>query len=119
MFMSHTVSLVLACPSTGNLANAVAAGNVNLPTGILWGPHRALRVIYSHAFNACRHHHATDDGAHSKSRAQYRIAQLYTLCRARVVDATLMFQMFWIKNDSTGSPTETVTLCNDPSEQDG
>jgi len=26
------------------VANAVAAGNVNLPTGILWGPHRAYTV---------------------------------------------------------------------------
>src|SRR5256885_4501074 len=26
------------------VSNAVAAGNVNLPTGILWGPHRAFTV---------------------------------------------------------------------------
>src|SRR6266542_4284824 len=27
------------------VADAVAAGNVNLPTGILWGPHRAYTVL--------------------------------------------------------------------------
>src|SRR3989442_12158815 len=26
------------------VASAVAAGNVNLPTGVLWGPHRAYTV---------------------------------------------------------------------------
>ncbi len=36
----------LASRSLGidEVSNAVAAGNVNLPTGILWGPHRAFTV---------------------------------------------------------------------------
>jgi hydrophobic/amphiphilic exporter-1 (mainly G- bacteria), HAE1 family len=36
----------LATRSLGidEVANAIAAGNVNLPTGILWGPHRAYTV---------------------------------------------------------------------------
>src|SRR5258705_8961745 len=30
--------------SIDEVSDAVAAGNVNLPTGILWGPHRAYTV---------------------------------------------------------------------------
>src|SRR5205823_6208067 len=40
----HPKALAARSLGIDEVSNAVAAGNVNLPTGILWGPHRAFTV---------------------------------------------------------------------------
>src|SRR5947199_8336429 len=40
----HPKALATRTIGIDEVADGVAAGNVNLPTGILWGPHRAYTV---------------------------------------------------------------------------